>query len=745
MSNKRLFWMIIVLFIALISVFLLSSCDTTSLTEITVLVLDGEGYSVKGENFRFVDKNGTVNIDIYVEENYEIVYWSEGSFEDGVLTLDNIKRSTTVEIQAKRVVIINYDQNQLAVNTLSNNSSPYINSTVKLEIDYLKENYYIVSLSLNGVEVEYITQNNKYYVDVTLIEESYDITFEKEGDLVQNFYIYNNNQDYGVALIDKNTDLRYGDTIKITANNNNNGRFNYFCINYQYYFQEEVFITVDNYSNFVISDFVSPSAVPITIDTNGGILEENLPNTIYFESGAYENLNWFASGLTKSGYSLASINTKKDGTGAKHSVGALVTIPSVETTFYAQWEQHSPIDYFTYVISENNTVTITGLSESVKLNKEANIVVPDYIDGKTVTAIGAKAFFEIDFVASISLSSTLKRVEEKAFAESSLKTLKFYDSIEYFAEDIIEGCQDFNNISVNTNSPRIFSYTNWAYLAQKIMWYANCEEKTIVVLSGCNKIFGLDEELLLQEFPDYTLAQIGINGAGTDMYTLYELVKPYIKENDIILLSPEYGYPPINSSYEKAVITNFMWEVFEANYDLLANVNFANSFNIFESYNAIVELKQTAMQSNLLYISPGAYAIESHTIYGNTNYYRPNNEEDYYTAESTLDYSILNEYSIQKYDEIYQGILDSGAKAYYVFSPINVNCLSESDLSEDNLDYFQNLVANSYQIPLISELKNHILAGKYFYDHNNHLTTEGASIDTAILIANLKAAMEGNN
>ena len=359
-----------------------------------------------------------------------------------------------------------------------------------------------------------------------------------------------------------------------------------------------------------------------------------------------------------------------------------------------------------------------------------------------MTVIGAESFFEVDFVASVSLNSLLKRVEEKAFANSSLTTLKFYDSTDFIAGNIVDNCPNFNKITVNTNSPRVFEYVNWAYLAQKIMWYASCEKKTIVTLSGCNKVFGLDEELLLQQFEGYTLAQIGMNGAGTDMYNLYELIKPYIKKDDILLLSPEYGYSPINSSHEKAIMTNFMWEVFETNYDLLANINFTNYFSIFESYNSITELKQTAIYHNILYVSTGAYAIENHTMYGNSSYFRPNSEENYFTAESTLDYSIINEHSIRKFDEIYQGIIDSGAKAYYVFSPINENCLPEIDLTTENLEYFQNLVATSYQIPLISELKNHILPGKYFYDHNNHLTSEGANIDTATLIADLKAAME---
>ena len=741
MSNKRVFWIIFVLFSAIVSVFLLSSCTSPNLVEITVLVLDGEGYSVDGENFRKVDKNGKISIDIQLEENYEIIYWSEGTYEDGVLTLENIKRSTTVEMQAIKVVVINYDKSQLVVDTVPKNASPYINSTLSLEINYLKENYHITSLYVNGEEIAFETQNNKYYAQVTLSEYYIDITYTEQGDLAQDFYIYNNNIYYGEAVVDT-SNIRFGDIVKITADKKNNGIFNYFCINYQYYYQEEVFITVDSNSNFIIADFVSPSAVPITIDSNGGVFDDNLPITMYFESGSYKNLNWFACGLKRPGYSLVGINTEKDGTGTNHSVGALITVPSAKTTFYAQWEKHSPMDYFSYSINEDNTVTVTGLSEKAKQERIANIVVPDYIDGKAVTVIGAESFFEVDFVASVSLNSLLKRVEEKAFANSSLTTLKFYDSTDFIAGNIVDNCPNFNKITVNTNSPRVFEYVNWAYLAQKIMWYASCEKKTIVTLSGCNKVFGLDEELLLQQFEGYTLAQIGMNGAGTDMYNLYELIKPYIKKDDILLLSPEYGYSPINSSHEKAIMTNFMWEVFETNYDLLANINFTNYFSIFESYNSITELKQTAIYHNILYVSTGAYAIENHTMYGNSSYFRPNSEENYFTAESTLDYSIINEHSIRKFDEIYQGIIDSGAKAYYVFSPINENCLPEIDLTTENLEYFQNLVATSYQIPLISELKNHILPGKYFYDHNNHLTSEGANIDTATLIADLKAAME---
>lgn len=744
MIKRKLLITVVAVITVVFGIFSLAACSSSFLgDDLIVMLLNGEGYSVDGDNVASINKNGKTSFNIILDDTYGVYYWSEGVYDNGVLTVDNIKRSTTIEIFTKKLAFFHYDSDKLAINFSCSDNAVFCDSFVTLEMNFTKENFRLDNLYLNGEELSFVKKDGKYFSDITLKQVENNITFVGDGDIVDGIYIYNNSENFGTATIQKEEGfIHIGDMIKVVADKKIGGKFNYFCINYKYYFEEETYVAITDNSNFIISDFVSEDAKKVSVSANGGIYEDGVPDNLSFDTGTYVNLNWFVGRLFRQGYNLSGLNTKADGTGKEYSLGALITIPNCATILYAQWEKQSSPEYFTHIDNEDGTISISGLSDYAVQIKPRNLVLPNYLGGKAVTKVGDRAFYGFDFIDTISLSTNIQTIGQEAFANSSIVTLKFYDSITFIPNNILVNCANFKNLRVNANTPRTFTYINWAYLAQKIMWYANCKEKTIVTLSGCSKVFGIDGDLLLSEFPDYTYAQIGVNGAGGDIYNLYELIKPYIKADDIIILSPEYNYKAVNSSYEKAIITAFMWEAFEANYDLLRNLDMSKYCEIFNSYNTIANLKKVALDSNDLYISSGAYAIGSHTIYGNTAFYRPNNDDDYRSSDGSLDTSIINEYSISRFNELYQDASLLGAKVFYVFAPINENCLSDEQKAAENLEAFEERIRQSYDIPLISVLSSHILPGKYFYDHNNHLTSEGATIDTETFIQELKAQLQ---
>ena len=92
---------------------------------------------------------------------------------------------------------------------------------------------------------------------------------------------------------------------------------------------------------------------------------------------------------------------------------------------------------YTYVVY-GSTAAITGYNGG---KAKKSITIPDTLDGKTVTTIGADAFLGRDWLESISIPEGVTRIEDRAFADCSvLKTLNIPNSLTYAGENVLAGC-----------------------------------------------------------------------------------------------------------------------------------------------------------------------------------------------------------------------------------------------------------------------------------------------------------------
>ena len=64
---------------------------------------------------------------------------------------------------------------------------------------------------------------------------------------------------------------------------------------------------------------------------------------------------------------------------------------------------------FSYKVTEDNTITITGFDNSV-----TDVDIPAEIDGKPVTAIGNKAFFNTG-ITSVNIPDSIKTIGDRVF------------------------------------------------------------------------------------------------------------------------------------------------------------------------------------------------------------------------------------------------------------------------------------------------------------------------------------------
>lgn len=103
----------------------------------------------------------------------------------------------------------------------------------------------------------------------------------------------------------------------------------------------------------------------------------------------------------------------------KKVLSVVLVLVSVLTLF-SSCKSNKPVESgdYTYVILEDNTAKIT------KYNGTEDIItldIPSYLDDYTVTVIGAEAFANVQTISTVNFPDTVTKVEERAFAGSSIK------------------------------------------------------------------------------------------------------------------------------------------------------------------------------------------------------------------------------------------------------------------------------------------------------------------------------------
>ena len=107
-------------------------------------------------------------------------------------------------------------------------------------------------------------------------------------------------------------------------------------------------------------------------------------------------------------------------------------------------EEEDPSVY-KYELNENGTITITACSAKV-----ANLVIPDEIDGYTVTGIGELAFADQTSIRTIQFPKKLKVIGSKAFSGcSALSKVVLPDSIEELYPYIFLNCTAMKSAIIN--------------------------------------------------------------------------------------------------------------------------------------------------------------------------------------------------------------------------------------------------------------------------------------------------------
>lgn len=115
-------------------------------------------------------------------------------------------------------------------------------------------------------------------------------------------------------------------------------------------------------------------------------------------------------------------------------------------------ETTPPTSDYTYTITKDDTVTITGYTGS-----DTVLTVPQTLDGSPVTEIAADAFAEQTKLTSVTLPDGLKKIADDAFFDcTSLETLTLPDSVTSLTGAAFSGCTQAITLTLDRNSSYTF-------------------------------------------------------------------------------------------------------------------------------------------------------------------------------------------------------------------------------------------------------------------------------------------------
>ena len=480
----------------------------------------------------------------------------------------------------------------------------------------------------------------------------------------------------------------------------------------------------------------------ITYHVNGGSLKYDTGETMT-QIAANTHLRFnTAQGtryMERNGWQLIGWNTAPDGSGIAVGLGSRLE-RAEDLILYAQWVQENPYSDFTY-ITDGNEISITGYTGS-----SSWCVIPERIDGKTVTRICTGAFRGAN-MDTLVLPPSLFAVERDAFAGCTLREVYLFDSLYYIYDESFSGCEAFTTLHINAVTAPVYSGSYYDGFSDRYDWLLSIrDEQKMVLFSGSSGRYGYCSEMLLEAFPEYQVANMGVY-AFTNAMPQLELIRPLMQPGDILLSAPEFDAVDFQFCTTNA-LDNHFWAMMESNYDAVALLDLRNYSNIFDSLREYLTVRPS-MNPGDYSISPGwfdddgnRYDYNTYNRYGDFILDRPNAPRDEIMKWGLADYTVggFPVDVIQSLNRVYEGFLADGITVYFSYTPRNIRAITPESTADER-QKLQEHLREHLIVPVISDIEESLYPGTCFYLIDSHLSSEAAVERTRRIIDDLRTRL----
>lgn len=243
----------------------------------------------------------------------------------------------------------------------------------------------------------------------------------------------------------------------------------------------------------------------------------------------------------------------------------------------------------------------------------------------------------------------------------------------------------------------------------------------IILVGGSSSPYATDCAKISDAF-DMTCINIGITAyLGIDFYT--SMLEHYTRPGDIIVIAPEH------SILSGAVDYKTVWATIENHTQLWDIVPLGYWPSMVTQYYQYAQNKLDLLkENNATQNYPNGFGV-----LGDVTAYREPLLESGYVRDDLIDLgpNTLNETVVKSLNSFYKFAQSANAAVFFAFAPVNAMAVISTP---EEWNALEELLQNELNIPVLGHLNDTVMAGHYFYDSNNHLTTAGAQIYTNSLI-----------
>ena len=239
--------------------------------------------------------------------------------------------------------------------------------------------------------------------------------------------------------------------------------------------------------------------------------------------------------------------------------------------------------------------------------------------------------------------------------------------------------------------------------------------------------------------------------AYTNALPQLSLILHHMEEGDVLLYAPEFDAAEEQFCVSNRLDTGF-WAMMESNYDAMAELDMGAFSGVFDSFGEYLNIR-ARMPKKSYTVSPAAfdddgndYAFSTYNQYGDFILPRPNGDADGRLRSNIADYTV-NSFpieTIQSLNEALASFVEKGVAIFFSYTPRNSASLTEESTPEARQALHRWLKEN-LAVPLISEMEDYLLPGRYFWLIDSHTSTEGAAIRTEQVIQDLKKHWKGKD
>lgn len=267
---------------------------------------------------------------------------------------------------------------------------------------------------------------------------------------------------------------------------------------------------------------------------------------------------------------------------------------------------------------------------------------------------------------------------------------------------------------------------------------AQTETPRIITVGGSGAAFGQRSDLLEAELPGYQVINFGLY-AGLGTAAMMDLSLPYVREGDIVILSPEQNQQTLSGYFGAEA----MWQAADGAWAMLTCLSPEHARMMAAEALPFAVQKTQHWLSGAALTGDGIYRRECFNRWGDlTEEGRAGN-----IMPGGMDPNMPVSFDPALPDAAFIGAINSyaaacrakGARVFYRFCPMNEAAVSHAEAAR--MDAYRQALEEQLDIPVLGTPQESVFASEWFFDTNFHLNSSGAVLNTIRLAEQLKRVL----